>query len=351
MSAVRTTVIGSYPLSYGELGPEAVRRAVKEQISAGVRLVSDGQTRGDMISIYAGMIKGLEARVEGAWGLGTGRPGAEGGGEPMEGEGGDRSGGGIRGGRKSRTGEGGGGAPWSGGGGGGERKVFITGRVSAGDASKLVEDFKLARETAGGRADVKAILTGPVTLAFSSILDTRVYGGYRDRRLYLDLSAALLEIARGLEAAGARHFQLDEPFFSIGVPLELAHEAVEALATGIRGEVALHVCGDIGRVLDWMLSLRGVGVLSLEFAGAPQNLEIISRRKLEGAGKLLGLGCIDTASERVESEDEVLSLLRRGVEAAGSDNVIVHPDCGLRGLPLDVARAKLRVMCAAARRL
>ncbi|MEM4728383.1 MAG: hypothetical protein QXH42_01295 [Thermoplasmata archaeon] len=332
---MRTTVIGSYPLSYEELGPDAVVRAVEEQIAAGVELVSDGQTRGDIISIYAGMIEGMELRAEGT--VQSGGHGARHMDSAVTGEvacGADRMSGW--------------GSMVAGGVG---RRMFISGRISPRDASMLVGDFRLATATARGRAGVKAILTGPVTLAFSSVLDTKVYSGYRDRRLYMDLSGALLEIARELERAGAKHLQLDEPYFSIGVPVLLAREAVENIALGFRGEVALHACGDVRRALDWMLGLKGVRVLSLEFAGAPQNLEVISREKLEGSGKLLGFGCIDTASERVESEEEVLGLLRKGASLVGEENMVAHPDCGLKGLPLEAARRKLRVLCAAARSL
>jgi len=299
---MRTTVIGSYPLKFDELGPEAVRQAVEEQIAAGMQLVTDGQTRGDMISVYAGVLKGTELKAE------KGSPG-------------------------------------------GERKLHITGKVELGDPSMFVEDFLLAKKVAGGRAEVKTALTGPMTLAFSSIIDTKLYKGYRDRALYSDISGALHGIARALERAGATRLQVDEPYFSVGVPMELARPAVEAIATGFKGEVALHACGDVSKVFDSLLAFRGIRMLSHGFAGNPGNLGLLSREKLEKAGKLLGFGCIDTASERVETEKEVLGLLKKGADAVGAENMVAHPDCGLRVLPLEVARRKLRVLGEAARRV
>jgi 5-methyltetrahydropteroyltriglutamate--homocysteine methyltransferase len=295
---MRTTVIGSYPLRYEELGPHAVVRAVEEQIAAGVGLVSDGQTRSDMVSVYAGVLAGTGMRPEK---------------------------------------------------GSGERKLHIVGKVALKDPSIFAEDFHLATKTAAGRAQVKAIVTGPVTLAFSSILDTKAYSGYRDRSLYLDLSEAILGIARELENAGARHFQIDEPFFSVGAPMELAQEAVENIATQLHGEVALHACGDVAKVFDRLLGFKGVRVLSHGFAGTPGNLALVSRDKLENAGKLLGFGCVDSASDVVEDEAAVTRLLRRGIGLVGRENLVVHPDCGLRALPHAVARAKLEVMCRASK--
>jgi len=293
---MRTTVIGSYPLRYDELGPRAITRAVEEQIAAGVELVSDGQTRADMVSAYAGVLEGTV--IKDISGLN-------------------------------------------------ERRMHIVGKVGLQDPSGLVEDYRLARRTADGRAEVKAVLTGPVTLAFSSILETGAYKGYRDRSLYLDLSNALLGIARALEKAGAGHFQIDEPFFSVGAPMELAQEAVENIATQLAGEVALHVCGDVSKVFDRLLGFRGVRVLSHGFAGTPANLALITREKLEKAGKLLGFGCVDSASERLETEAEVRALLTRGVALAGRENLVTHPDCGLRALPHGLAKAKLEVLCRA----
>ena len=294
--SMRTTVIGSHPLSFDRLGPQAVIQSVEEQIAAGIQLVSDGQTRGDMISVYTGVLTGMEIRGEGA-----------------------------------------------------DRKMHINGRIGPGDFSWMIEDMALARRTAGARARVKADMTGPVTLAFSSILDTKEYAGYRDRRLYMDIAGALRELARGYGEAGADQLQIDEPFFSVGVPMELAREAVEHLAAGFEGETALHVCGDISKVFDRLLHFSGIQVLSHGFAGTRSNLDLIDRGKLEDAQKILGFGCIDTASERVETVGETAALIRKGIALAGRENMVIHPDCGLRALPHDVAVAKLGAMCAAAR--
>jgi 5-methyltetrahydropteroyltriglutamate--homocysteine methyltransferase len=295
---MRTTVIGSYPLRYEELGHDAIVRSVEEHIAAGVELVSDGQTRSDMVSVYADVLEGVELRPE---------PGAS------------------------------------------ERKLHIVGKVALKDPSLFVEDFLLAVKQANGRAAVKAIVTGPVTLAFSSILATKAYKGYRDRALHLDFSNAILHLARELEKAGAEHFQIDEPYFSVGVPMDLAQEAVENIATRLHGEVALHVCGDVSKVFDQLLEFRGIGLLSHAFAGTPANLALVSRGKLEKAGKRLGFGCVDSASDVVEDIGTVIGLLQLGIRLAGKTNLVVHPDCGLRALPHEVARAKLEVMCRAAR--
>ncbi len=69
-----TTVVGSYPSkpdrkllesSYRTREDpfvESIKKAVKAQIDAGVHLVSDGQTRGDMISIFTSGLRGFRFR-------------------------------------------------------------------------------------------------------------------------------------------------------------------------------------------------------------------------------------------------------------------------------------------------
>jgi 5-methyltetrahydropteroyltriglutamate--homocysteine methyltransferase len=61
-----TTVVGSYPVVIGTglsaiLDPyrRAVRIAVKDQLAAGIDIISDGQVRGDMVKIFASFLPGI----------------------------------------------------------------------------------------------------------------------------------------------------------------------------------------------------------------------------------------------------------------------------------------------------
>ena len=55
---IKTTVIGSHPV-VGD-GDEAVKAAVLDQIEAGIDIISDGQTRKDMIAYFADHIPGFK---------------------------------------------------------------------------------------------------------------------------------------------------------------------------------------------------------------------------------------------------------------------------------------------------
>ena len=62
----------------------------------------------------------------------------------------------------------------------------------------------------------------------------------------------------------------------------------------------------------------------------------------------VGLGVIDVKTADVEPPDLVASRIRRALEIVPAERLVINPDCGLRHLPADVARAKLRAMVAGA---
>jgi 5-methyltetrahydropteroyltriglutamate--homocysteine methyltransferase len=282
-----TTVIGSYPLKYHELGQDAIRTAVQDQLDAGVDLVTDGQTRYDMIEYFARAIEGYTY----------------------------------------------------------EGKSVVTGKIGRGKPEEFVEDFRIAKQMA---PRVKGLITGPVTLVFSTRIKAP-YSGYRDESVYLDTADALLDIAQALVAEGAEWIQIDEPYLSVGAPMTIARHAVERLATGISVPVAMHVCGTVGKIVPDLVNWQGVALLSHGFMG-DKNDDVLASTELQQSDKMLGLGCIDTKSPDVESEDEVAALITRALGLLPRERVVIHPDCGLRMLPREAVQAKLRTMTAAAKR-
>jgi 5-methyltetrahydropteroyltriglutamate--homocysteine methyltransferase len=50
----------------------------------------------------------------------------------------------------------------------------------------------------------------------------------------------------------------------------------------------------------------------------------------------------------VESPELVASRIRRALDVVPAERLVINPDCGLRHLPAEVARAKLRAMVAGA---
>ena len=55
---------------------------------------------------------------------------------------------------------------------------------------------------------------------------------------------------------------------------------------------------------------------------------------------------IDVKTEQVESPDLVATRIRRALRFVPPDRLVINPDCGLRHVPADAARAKLRALVA-----
>ncbi|MDD5509868.1 MAG: hypothetical protein PHI12_03510 [Dehalococcoidales bacterium] len=286
-----TTVIGSYPLSYSDLGRDAIAGSVKDQLDAGIQLVTDGQTRYDIVEYFARAIEGYRYDA-------------------------------------------------------GSSQSFIKGKIGKGDPGVFLEDLEVTRSIA---PHVKGNITGPVTLVFSSRLEG-YYRGYQHKQVYLDTADALLGIARALEQNGAEWIQIDEPFLSVGAPMDIAREAVQRIALGLKVPVALHVCGNVNRIFKELMGWDGIRMLSHAFMG-DGSLEILDFPELRDSDKVLGLGCIDTKSTRVEEVEEIEKLIRTALTRVPAERLALHPDCGLRILPREVAFEKMKRMVIAAGRV
>ncbi len=212
----------------------------------------------------------------------------------------------------------------------------------------LIEDFLFTREYTDH--PIKFSFTGPFSLS------RRVHNQwYRDEAdLVMAFARILNREARALAAAGAAVLQVDEPFLA-GYPehVELAVRAINTVFEGVdRGTLrALHVCygnryarplweGHYDFLFPAVLDAE-VDQLVLEFARKGyEDLDLF--RRYPNAPFSLGLGVIDVKSAAVEPPELVAARVRRALQVLPPDRLMVNPDCGLRHLPSDVARAKLR---------
>jgi 5-methyltetrahydropteroyltriglutamate--homocysteine methyltransferase len=287
---MKTTVIGSIPV-VGE-GNEAIRTAVNDQLEAGIDIISDGQTRKDMVAYYADHIPGF--KVE-------------------------------------------------------DGRTQIVGKIKPPEETPLSKDLVFAKNLARGRAEVKAIITGPVTMIFFSELSpTAPYHGFRDDTLYRDVAGALAVEADLIQSEGFFYFQIDEPSFSIGAPMSLAKAAIEETISGIRGTKALHVCGNLKRTFTDIVKIDGLDVLSLAFKDYVSNFDTVERKIIEDYSKKIGVGCVSSLENNVESIDIIRGLVYRALNVYGVENIAwIHPDCGQRALERDAVRSKLKNMVQA----
>jgi 5-methyltetrahydropteroyltriglutamate--homocysteine methyltransferase len=224
----------------------------------------------------------------------------------------------------------------------GVREQEVIGRIQPANGGITVGDTKYAISKA---PKVKGIITGPTTLAYGLHINTPMYRNKEE--LVPDIAVALLVEARALEAAGVALIQIDEPILSTGIAdLGVARQAIEMITAGLHTPVCMHVCGSLGNVIDEILKFN-VNVLDFEFANNPANLDLLSRRDL--AGKMLGFGCVDSTTDRIESTAEIRKRIEKGVETFDPKVLLIDPDCGLRMRTREAAYAKLKYMCDAAK--
>jgi 5-methyltetrahydropteroyltriglutamate--homocysteine methyltransferase len=161
--------------------------------------------------------------------------------------------------------------------------------------------------------------------------------------------------AKALAEAGAAVLQIDEPFLA-GYPDEvgLAVKAINAVFDGISGPArALHVCygnryarpvweGHYEFLFPTILDAQ-VDQLVLEFARKGyDDLELF--KKYPTQSLTLGMGVIDVKNPTPETTELIVSRVHQALKVLPPDRLMINPDCGLRHLPADMARAKLRAM-------
>ncbi len=331
---LRTTVIGSYPFpswlelatwnleKFGttdraELVDDAVVVAIKDQMDAGLDVITDGeQTRLDFNLSFYGFIDGIE--LESASPRKFGPPAHD-----------------QRG------------------------KHAVVGELRAPRGLGTVEDFERLKRLAPAGPTLKASVPGPYTLSGRLVPNDQ----YKDRYA---LTEALLPIVRAeLEAlvkAGCREITVDEPSMSCYAHKEDPKRFVEIFNRTVESIVgkchlSTHLCfGNYkGRAvglrhyapmfpafLDMKVDEIHVEMASREFA----ELEIL---KLITEKKDAAVGIIDVKSYYIETVEDVANRIRTCLKHAPADRLSFAPDCGLSQTARWAAKLKLRNMVAGAK--
>jgi 5-methyltetrahydropteroyltriglutamate--homocysteine methyltransferase len=207
----------------------------------------------------------------------------------------------------------------------------------------------------------KFTLPGPMT-----IVDTLADDFYHDRReLAWQIAGLLNEEARDLEDAGVDVIQLDEPAFNVYLDdveawgIDFLHRAID----GLRCRTAIHICYEYGirANIEWkdtlgaewlqyernfpLLAASGIDEVSLEFATSHVPVRLLALLE----GKDVAVGVIDVATREIESPAQVAATIRRALEQVPAERLYLSTNCGMAPLPREVGRGKMRALLEGAR--
>jgi 5-methyltetrahydropteroyltriglutamate--homocysteine methyltransferase len=321
MTALRTTVIGSYPfpgwLEYAaehledfgsddvsELQEDAVIAAVHDQVAAGLDAVSDGeQTRLDFNLGFYGFLEGVE---QGSAPRLLGPPAHD---------------------QRPRH--------------------RIVGELSAPNGLGTVADYERLRRIAPPGPTLKVAVPGPFTLA------GRLEG---DR---WETAEALVPIVQAelvaLAEAGCREIAVDEPSMSCYAHREDPERLVDLFNRTVtpvvgRARLSTHLC--FGNYKGRAVAPRQYAPLFpafLEAAVDEIHLEMASRELAEAEivgtiadAKDVAVGVIDVKRYYVETPEDVANRVRHFLRFAPPERLAFSTDCGLSQTARWAARAKLK---------
>jgi 5-methyltetrahydropteroyltriglutamate--homocysteine methyltransferase len=308
------------PTDLGEAYDDAVRIAIRDQIEAGVDVISDGEMR------RTTFIRGFYARLTGLVPLPVPR----------------------RLGPLNYDTH----CPYE-----------VVGKIEAPQGLGIVDDFSFARAHAD--RPLRVAVPGPMTL----LMPLRRGGPYAtEDALVADLAAIVNREMRALVEAGCEFIQVDEPNYvmSAGKHRVLRAgpgpmlEALKAVVNGVSAKLALHVCfGNAHN--NSFASPRRYAPLYPEILQAPVDqfvFEYANREMAEielwsrhATTKEVAVGVVDVKAFRVESAEDVAARARLALTHVPAERLWLVPDCGLWETPRWVAVSKLRSMVEAARLL
>jgi len=199
------------------------------------------------------------------------------------------------------------------------------------------------RAAARSTRPVKTVLTGPFTLAQTATIATTAYASAA--ALADELAMLLAHEVAALAAIGAPAIQLDEPLL-LQHPHEVRRlrELLEPIYDAAAGQTQVIVAthgADAGPLYAQLNSLPA-DVIAVDCTH-PGVCDAIAAT---GSGKPLALGIVDGTAAAIEGLHALRRLLERLLHRYVQPAVQLQPSCGLRTLPPGVARAKLEVLGA-----
>lgn len=198
----------------------------------------------------------------------------------------------------------------------------------------------------------KVTLPGPFTMA-QQVKDEH-YGDVE--ALTLDLAAAVNVEARLLQAAGIDQVQIDEPWLrnDPAAARRFGVKAINRALEGLEVETAVHLCfgyaflrpTDKPNVYEFLAELAGSVADEIVVEAAQPKIDMSVLKEL--ASKNIAVGVLDHSTPDAEPVSVIADRLRSALKFVPPERLLATPDCGMKYMSRDVARRRLRHMCAAA---
>jgi 5-methyltetrahydropteroyltriglutamate--homocysteine methyltransferase len=219
----------------------------------------------------------------------------------------------------------------------------------------LVEEF--ATVSSFARKPVKVTMTGPHLLTAVAYDEH-----YNDpMAMMADFGKLLRANFQKLIAAGCKHIQIDEPYFTpasegeVAFAIEVINDAIEDIPDDVH--VSVHICQGnyaVGPDYDGQIGHRYFDTgrykadLIAKIECSSFLIEHDMTRHFRGllGDRQLGVGAVDVQAPNVETGEQVADRIREH-EWLPPEQTIVTSSCGFNHLPRHIGLGKLHAMSAA----
>jgi 5-methyltetrahydropteroyltriglutamate--homocysteine methyltransferase len=211
-------------------------------------------------------------------------------------------------------------------------------------------DFITAARECGDAARVKAVLPGPFSFADSCVLDAKApYRSKHDVNLLFDIASVLRYEINALRENHASLIQITEPI-EIVRDLDVFLDLLSVLFKRVKTPVC-HFEGNVSKAFPKLLEAK-IAVISFDVVDFTQNNATVKFKELvEVHEKVACVGCVNSSKAQLESIEALQQRVGPFIDAFGQERIWISPSNTLANLPRLAAFDKLRQLEAAKRRI
>jgi len=211
-------------------------------------------------------------------------------------------------------------------------------------------DFITAARECGDTTRVKAVLPGPFSFADSCVLDAKApYRSKHDVDLLFDIASVLRYEINALRENHASLIQITEPI-EIVRDLDVFLDLLSVLFKRVKTPVC-HFEGNVSKAFPKLLEAK-IAVISFDVVDFTQNNATVKFKELvEVHEKVACVGCVNSSKAQLESIEALQQRVGPFIDAFGQERIWISPSNTLANLPRLAAFDKLRQLEAAKRRI